>query len=297
MHEKKEIPDGSEPGRRIHPAVSALMAVMLCGSLAGCTPEPTDQTLIRIAGSSTVLPVASRAAEWFMKNRPDVKITVNGGGSGVGIKSVGSGIADIGMISRDISEAEAAQFPGISLHRHVVGRDAVACVVSAGIYEAGVTELSMRQLEAIFSGRIRNWKAVGGPDREIVVVDKEFHRGTRHVFMRFLFGDANAPAKGATIVAGSNNEAQTKIAMSNAAIGMLSFAWLNDRIRGVAIRTGEELVSPTWENVKSGKYPIARNLSLLTVNEPAGLIKDYIDFVLGEAGQRIVEESGYVPVG
>ncbi len=155
----------------------------------------------------------------------------------------------------------------------------------------------MRQLEAIFSGRIRNWKAVGGPDREIVVVDKEFHRGTRHVFMRFLFGDANAPAKGATIVAGSNNEAQTKIAMSNAAIGMLSFAWLNDRIRGVAIRTGEELVSPTWENVKSGKYPIARNLSLLTVNEPAGLIKDYIDFVLGEAGQRIVEESGYVPVG
>lgn len=252
---------------------------------------------ISVAGSTTVLPIVTRAAEKFVSDHNgEVSITVNAGGSGVGINSVGQGRVDIGMASREITARERKRFESADLRVHVAGRDAVACVISSEVYKAGIKVLSREQIRDIYLGKIRNWKELGGPDRRIVAIDKERHRGTRHVFMQYVFNDEYARAPGALLVTGSNNEEQTKIAQSDSAIGMLSFAWINDGVVGVGIRQGKEILQPTLENIHSGRYPISRNLNLVTRGNPKGWVKKFIDFVRGPQGQWIVESSGFVPV-
>ncbi|MFQ5443701.1 MAG: phosphate ABC transporter substrate-binding protein [Nitrospinales bacterium] len=270
-----------------------LLAVL--GMLAPGWAAGKKQT-IKIAGSTTVLPLATLGSERFTKDHPEVSITVNPGGSGVGVNSVGSGRVDIGMISREITEAERNRFQKADLRIFVIGRDAVACVVSSEIYQAGIRELSKQQIRDIYLGRVRNWNDVGGPDRPIVVIDKERHRGTRHVFMHYIFGDAKARAPGARLVTGSNNEEQTKIAQSDSAIGMLSYAWINADVVGIGIRDGGEVVLPAKENISNGRYPISRNLSFVIAGEPKGAAKSFIDFIRSDEGRKIVEKSGYVPI-
>ncbi|MFQ5709943.1 MAG: phosphate ABC transporter substrate-binding protein [bacterium] len=270
------------------------MAVLYMFS--SCSNKSSERRTVKIAGSTTVLPVVSKAAEPFMAAHPGVKITVNPGGSGVGVKSVGSGLVDIGMVSREISEEETRNFPGVHFTVQAIGRDAVACVVSSEIYDSGVKTLSKKQIRKIYTGEIDNWKEVGGPDKSILAIDKEAHRGTRHVFMAYVFGDKKARAPGADLVSGSNNEEQTKIALSDAAIGMLSNAWINADVKGVGIDVAGKIIQPTIENIKNGSYPISRDLNLVTNGEPTGIVKAFIEYILSPAGQRIVEASGYVPV-
>lgn len=252
--------------------------------------------IIRIAGSTTVLPIATRAAEKFMAAHPGVRITVNPGGSGVGVKSIGNGLVDIGMASRHITDEEKRNFSRVDFRVHVIGRDAVACVISSEIYNAGVRSLTGKEIRKIYSGEIDNWKEVGGPDKKIFVIDKELHRGTRHVFMAYVFGDEKARASGADLISGSNNEEQTKVALSDTAIGMLSRAWINKDVRGVGIRVKGKIIEPTLENIKNGVYPISRDLNLVTNGEPSGTAKAFIDYILSPEGQKIVERSGFVTV-
>ena len=258
--------------------------------LASDKPE-----IVKIAGSTTVLPIASRAAESLNAKQNHSNYTVNAGGSGVGIHGIGSGLIQLGLISRNITEAEKKRYSDVDLNVHLVGRDAVACVVSSEIFNAGVKSLSRQQIKDIYLGKIKNWKEVGGPNRRIVVIDKEMHRGTRHVFMQYVFGHQNARAPGARLVTGSNNEEQTKLAQSDAAIGMLSFAWVNEDVVAVAIRNGSTIIEPNLKNIQNEIYPIMRNLSLVTAGNPVGPVKDFINFVLSSAGQNIVREAGYVP--
>jgi len=250
---------------------------------------------IHVSGSTTVLPVASKAAEQFKAKHPNVNIIVNAGGSGVGINQLGEGKVEIGMASREITEAERNTYPGVKFVTHAIARDAVVPVVSSEIYDAGVRKLTIEQIGRIYKGEIANWKEVGGPDRPILAVDKEKSRGTRHVFMNAVLGDEEAQAPGADLVLGSNNEEQTAIAQSDAAIGMLSNAWLNDEVKGLSIIMPDGYIAePTLENITNGKFPITRNLLLITNGEPKGNVKAFIDFILSKEGQKIVEEAGYV---
>lgn len=258
---------------------------------------------IEIVGSTTVLPIASRAAEKYekfqsiekFKSSHRLRILVNAGGSGVGIHSVARGRSDIGMVSREISPSERKRFEGSHLKVHTVGVDAVACVISSEIYDAGIRDLSRREIRDIYLGKIRNWKEVGGPDRRIVVVDKERHRGTRHVFMNFIFGNPTAKTPGTILVTGSNNEEQAKIAQSDSAIGMLSYAWINNEVKAIGIRDKKNTVNPTRETIRKGDYPIVRNLSFITAGEPNGEIKEFLEYLKSPEGQQVVEESGYIP--
>ncbi len=257
----------------------------------------SKSTAVHVAGSTTVLPVVSRAAEQFRMDHPDVTIIVNAGGSGVGINQLGEGKIEIGMASRDLTDSEIEKYPAVDFTVHVIGKDAVAPVVSSEIYDAGVQALTLAQIAGIYKGEIDNWKEVGGPDREILAVDKEKSRGTRHVFMAAVMGDKEADAPGADLVLGSNNEEQTAITQSDAAIGLLSHAWLNTDVKGLSIVMPDgAVVSPALENIVNGTWPIARELHLLTNGQPRGDVQQFINFILSDAGQKIVEASGYVRI-
>jgi len=184
----------------------------------------------------------------------------------------------------------------VDFKEYVIGKDAVAAMVSSEIYDSGVKSLSIEQLRGIYSGEIENWAEVGGPDREIFVIDKEAARGTRHVFMQAVFGDENAKAEGADIVIGANNEGLTAVAQSDKAITELSFAWANEDVKPIGVTIDGKTIEPTLETIKNGKYPISRDLVLITNGEPADEVKAFIDFIFSEKGQKIVEDSGYVAV-
>lgn len=277
-------------------ACAVVIGLLAGGSSVGQAQEGLSNK-ITVVGSTTVLPIATRAADRFVaKKNGTVLITVNGGGSGVGVQSAGSGRADIGMVSRDITTAEKKRFLKPGLQIYTVGRDAVACVISSEVYSGGVRALSKEQIGDIYLGKIKNWQEVGGPDREIVVIDKERHRGTRHVFMKYVFDDENARAPGARLVTGSNNEEQSKIAQSDSAIGMLSIAWINAEVVGVGIREGGEVIEPTLDNARANRFPISRDLNFVLAGEPQGIVKEFIDFVISLKGQKIVSDSGYIPV-
>lgn len=250
---------------------------------------------IRITGSTTVLPIVAEAAKYYRQLHPGLRLTVSGGGSGVGVSSIGQDLVEIGMASRDLTPQESARLQG-RVKQVAVARDAVAVAVSKAVYEGGVTRLTLAQIAAIYRGEITNWQAVGGPDARILVIDKEASRGTRHVFAKAVLGDERARAPGATIIAGSNNEEQAAIANSDQAIGMLSNAWLNGAVRAVAVGEPDAAVLPTLEHVADGRYPIQRELNILVPVNSDAVIDDFVDFLLSDSGQAIVQQVGYLPV-
>jgi len=270
--------------------------IVLCIVFISVANGCSKKEAIRVAGSTTVVSVVSKAAEKF-KLSHGINIIVNAGGSGVGINQLGEGKINIGMVSRDITEAEIKKYSKVKFVTHTIGKDAVVPVVSSEIYDSGVTALTLEQIGKIYKGEISNWQEVGGPDKEILVVDKESSRGTRHVFMKMVLGDKEAKAPGADLVLGSNNEEQTAMVQSDSAVGMLSNAWLSNDVKGLSIiMPDNSVVEPTLANIIEGKFPITRDLLLITNNDPQGDIKTFIDFILSDEGQKIVEESGYVSV-
>jgi phosphate transport system substrate-binding protein len=261
------------------------------------TSAAANSTTLRINGATSVAPVVAKAADKFRLRRPGVRVLVSPTGSGAGVQALGAGTADIAMVSREVETAEKKRFKSVNFFTVAIGRDAVVPVVSAAVYKGGVTALTLKDLRKIYSGTVTNWREFGGPDRTILVIDKEASRGTRIVFMEAVFGDGNARAAGAKLVTGSNNEEQSAVAQSDSAIGMLSNAWMNERVRGLAIKVGQRRIEPTLENIQAGIFPIMRNLNLVTNGQPKGLAKDFIDFVLSPEGQTVVEELEYVPIG
>ncbi len=270
-----------------------LFAISATLLITGCKKKAS----IHVSGSTTVLPVVSTAAEKYKLIHPSVNIIVNAGGSGVAINQIGEGKVTIGMASRNITSDEINQYPNVQFNTISIGKDAVVPVVSSEIFEAGIASLTLNQIAQIYKGEIRNWSEVGGPDREILCVDKEKSRGTRHVFMAAVMGDKEADAPGADLVLGSNNEEQTAIVQSNAAIGMLSNAWLSNDVVGLnIIMPDSSIVAPSLENIIAGKYPITRDLLIVIDGDPIGESKEFIDYLLSSEGQKIVEEAGYVSI-
>lgn len=266
---------------------------MLLSFLVPLAVQATEP--IRVVGSTTVMPILAAAAERYRQHNPAVRITVSGGGSGVGVSSVAKGLAEIGMLSRDLAPEEKARLQG-GAEVVAVARDAVAMAVSRAVHEGGVTHLTLPQIAAIYRGQIKNWRELGGPDSPILVIDKEASRGTRHVFAKVVLGDEKARAPGATIVTGSNNEEQAAIAKSDKAIGMISHAWLNDAVRPLAIGEPGKAVLPTLAHVADGSYPIQRELNILLPRNRSATVNAFVAFLLSGEGQRIVQQSGYLAV-
>lgn len=279
-----------------HWSITIMLLIGLVVTLSACqaTPEATEARL-KLAGSTTVEPVARSAAETFMTMHPEANITVRGGGSSIGVKGIAYGALQIGMASRDIKASELEEWP--TLTATVVGRDGVAVVINRTLYEAGVTQLTIDEVAGIWRGDITNWQAVGGPDMAILVYDKELGRGTRDTFAKIVLGSEDAPAAAAIGELGANADVLATLYENEAAVSILSSGWQTEDVVGVAIVNGAgQPVAPTTENVANGRYPITRNLNMITNGEPDGLAAQFIDFVLSSAGQAFVQEQGYTPV-
>lgn len=274
-------------------AIAAIATGILagCGSQQSKQPENTISGEITIKGSDTVLPVAQKAAEVFMTNNPDAVVSVSGGGSGVGIAALLDGTTDIANASRDVKEKEvkAAEDKGITLTQHTIALDGVSVIVNP---ELGITALTKVQIKDIYTGKITNWKNIGGPDLEIVAFSRDSSSGTYELFKDVVLEGEDYKAD--VLTEPSNGNIVQQVGQTKGAIGYVGFAYVNDTVVAVTV----DGVVPSAETVKDGSYPIARSLFMFTNGEPAEgtLTKGFIDFVLSDAGQNIVGEVGYIPV-
>ncbi len=273
-------------------AVLLLAAALLCGctdSEGGeVTPSETIEQLT-VTGSTTVLPIAERAAEAYMEANPSADILVSGGGSSVGVQSVGEGTADIGMASRDLKSAESEKYP--DLVQHVIAKDGIAVIINN---DNPVDGLSVEDIRLIYSGDITNWNEVGGEDAEIVIVGRDSASGTRETFENLVMDDRENAAT--MLEKNSNGAVQATIASTPGAIGYVGLGYLDGTVKGVAIDVEGTLIDPSVENVLGGTYPISRSLNMFTSGEPTGLAEAYLEFILSEEGQMIVEDEGFVPL-
>ena len=258
--------------------------------------EAAEETLsgqIQMAGSTTVQPLAESLAESFMDANADVVIEIQGGGSSVGVTSAGDGTVDIGAASREIKDSEMETYPDLNVY--TIAYDGIAIVVNPDV---DLPTLTVDQVRGIFAGEITNFSEVGGPDAEIVVVSREEGSGTRAAFeeLVMVYKDENGekietPITETALLQQSNGQVSTVVSTTPNTIGFLSFGYLSDAVKGVAI----DNVEPTVANVKNGSYGIYRPLNLLTNGEAEGLVKAFIDFILSDAGQEIVAED-YITV-
>ncbi len=246
------------------------------GTTTGKTQEITE------AGSTTVQPVAESLATAFMDNHPDIRIVIQGGGSSVGVKSAAEGTVDIGAASRELKASELE----LGVVTYVLAKDGIAIVVNPG---NAVTGMTSAQVKEIYNGTITNWSEVGGADADINVVAREEGSGTRAAFEEMVMGEELITA--GAILQPSNGAIRTTVAGDANAIGFLSFGYIDASVQAVSI----DGVDATVENALNGTYPVVRPLLFITKGQPSGIVKEFIDFCLSEAGQRIVAED-YIPV-
>ena len=248
----------------------------------------------RIKGSDTVLPVAQQTAERFMNQYPDTRVTVTGGGTGVGISALLDNTTDIAMASRPIkfSEKMKIKSAGEDVAEIVVAYDALAVVAHPS---NPVKQLTRQQLEDIFRGKITNWKQVGGDDRKIVVYSRETSSGTYEFFKESVLKNKNymanslsMPATGAII----QSVSQTK-----GAIGYVGLAYVSPRVKTLSVSyDGKHYAAPTVENATNKTNPIVRPLYYYYNVKKKAEIDPLIQYILSPDGQDIIKKSGYIPV-
>ena len=248
----------------------------------------------RIKGSDTVLPVAQQTAERFMNRQPDARVTVTGGGTGVGISALMDNTTDIAMASRPIkfSEKMKIKAAGEEVDEVIVAYDALAVVVHPS---NPVKQLTRQQLEDIFRGKITNWKQVGGDDRKIVVYSRETSSGTYEFFKESVLKNKNymasslsMPATGAII----QSVSQTK-----GAIGYVGLAYVSPRVKTLSVSyDGKHYAAPTVENATNKTYPIVRPLYYYYNVKKKAEIDPLVQYILSPDGQDIIKKSGYIPV-
>jgi len=236
---------------------------------------------IEIAGSTSVQPVAEKLAAEYMKKHPDVKINVQGGGSGLGIRTAQQGIVDIGTSSKALKPEEKDD-----MKEYVIGKDGIVIAVNK---ENPIDDLTKEQLRDIFSGKIRNWKEVGGPDAEIHVVVREEGSGTRSSFQSLVMKDAKIRPD--AIVQGSTESVKQTVKQDPYAIGFVSMSHMSDDVKAIKI----DGVEPSEKTVADGSYPLVVPFIFLTKGEPTGVVKDFIKWVFSPEGQNIIRSEKVVP--
>jgi phosphate transport system substrate-binding protein len=239
---------------------------------------------LNIAGGTAHIPVMKESAKRIMTHNPEIRITVAGGGTGVGVQQAGEGLVDIGNTGRALTPAEVEKYGLVSFPFAI---DGVAVVVNPRNPVSGITA---EQVRRIYAGGITNWREVGGPDGPIHLYTRDEASGTREVFWDRLL------KKGETVdaanVVASNGAMKTAVAQDDNAIGYVSIGHLDQTVKAPDL----DGVEPSQENASSGVYPVTRKLFMNTRGEPQGLTRAFIDYILGPEGAEITKSSGYIPV-
>ena len=248
----------------------------------------------KIKGSDTVLPLAQKEAELYMKKNTKTQLTVTGGGSGVGIASLIDNTTDIAMSSRKmkLEEKMKANQGGRTTIETTIAFDALAVIVNP---TNKVGQLTREQIENIYVGKITNWKEVGGADMQIVIYGRESSSGTYDFFKEHVLDKKNyatsmlnMPATGAIV----QSVSQTK-----GAIGYVGLAYVEKKVKAIKVSfDGKTFVAPSLANAKNLTYPIVRPLYFYYSSTNAPVVKSFIDFVLSKEGQGIVLTEGYIPL-
>lgn len=264
-----------------------LLALVACDG--GGSAEHASDTggRLEITGSGTVAPLIAEIGSRFEAVHPEARIAVQTGGSSRGISDASSGLADIGMASRELTAGEQER-----LVQHRIAVDGVALIVHAN---NPVRELERDQVIGLFTGAIDNWSRLGGPDRPVTIVDKADGRATLTVFLEHFGLERDAIA--ADMIIGDNQHGIRAVAGNPGAIGYVSIgAAAREVERGTAIRmpvlAGQ---AATLENVRSGAYPLSRDLILVTGPEPSPLARRFLAFVRDPAMHDLYRDFGYVP--
>jgi len=261
------------------------------GSNQGATSQqPAQEVKITMNGSTTVFPIAQKAAEVYMDKHPNVKISVEGTGSGNGIAALIDGTTDIANASREIKqeEIEKAKAKGVNPYEIPIALDAISIIVNPA---NPITNLTREQVIDIFTGKITNWKELGWKDAPIVVISRDTSSGTYGAFMELaLPKDAQITDK--AIYQSSNQTVKNTVASTEGAIGYVGLGYLDSSVKAVSY----EGVMPSKETAINKTYKLSRHLYMYTNGEPKGEVKNFIDFVLSPEGQDIVESVGFIRI-
>lgn len=258
------------------------------GGQAAETPALSGNVLA--VGSTALQPLVEQAAQKFMAEDQykGISVQVQGGGSGTGLTQVAGGQADIG--NSDVFAQEKLESGADELVDHQVAVVAMAAVANP---KAGVDNLTKEQLVDIFTGKVKNWKEVGGADQEIVIVNRPSSSGTRATFEKYALGTKTEDLPG-SIQQDSSGTVKKLIAETPGAIGYLALSYLDDTVTSLKYNG----VEATVENVEKGDYPVWAYEHMYTKGDPQPHVKAFLDYILSDAVQQAdVKDLGYIPVG
>lgn len=276
-------------------AVGIIAGLLLIG--CGKKTKTTEASYLTIKGSDTMVHLASNWAEAFMKAHPGIDISVTGGGSGTGIAALLNGTTDICIASRKIKDKELklAAEKGLQPNEIVTARDGIAVVVHP---VNSVATLSVEQIGKIYTGAYTNWIQVGGPDQRIIVLSRESSSGTYVFFQKRVMSKKDYTRE--AMLMPSTSAIIQSVSQDEGAIGYVGLGYATearDRIKMLFVKDGDNpAIEPSIKAVQAGKYAIARPLHFYTNGEPSGIVRQFVDYVLSNAGQKIVLETGYVPI-
>lgn len=286
-------------GGKVKKIFEICILVVMVGFMGGRLYAAED--MVQIKGSDTMVNLGQAWAETFMQEHPEAFIAVTGGGSGTGIAACLSKTCDIAACSRQMKgkEKDLALQKGVHPVEYTVALDGLAVVVNP---KNPVDKLTIKQLADIFSGNITNWKDLGGEDAKIVVLSREVNSGTHVYFKEHVLRGGNSSStvefSPSALLMSSSQAIADEVEQNSQAIGYYGMGYISPAQKAVAVARDEKslYIEPTIDNVVDGSYAISRPLFMYTNGEPQGLIKEFLDFILSNEGQKIVVETDFVPI-
>jgi phosphate transport system substrate-binding protein len=287
--------------------ISAVLLLIILSSCSRSTDstqssQNNTQTLTIVnKGSDTLVNLALAWAEKYHELHSEVEISVTGGGSGTGIAALINKTVDIANASRQIKpeEIQQAKTNGVNPTEFVVARDAIAVVVNPS---NPVNHLTIQQLSDIYSGKINNWKEVGGEDRVIVRLSRETNSGTHVFFLENVIrlGDPNNKTffSADTLLLPSSEGITAETRDNPNAIGYDGLGYVTPEVKVIPVSKDENgpFILPSADSVNNGQYPIARDLYMYTDGTPTGAVSDYLNWIMTAESQNIVTQLGFVPI-
>jgi len=275
--------------------ISLAFAVVAFGCTAPAEKSEEKKSLA-VKGSDTMVQLGQAWAEAFMKEHPDIQVSVTGGGSNTGIAALLNRGTDVCNASRQIKpeELEQAKQKGLDVKEFIVAQDALSVIVHPS---NPVTELTLAQIKDIYTGKTTNWKELGGPDRPIVLNSRETSSGTYTFFTEHVLGKG-VPMSEKAMLQPATSEIVRTVAQDAGGIGYVGLGYVTKEVKALRIKkdASAPAVEGTVANVLNKSYPLARPLYEYTAVEPTGVVKTWLDWVMSDKGQEIVKKLDFVPI-